>query len=316
MGCAESKPKPRGSTKPEKKQKKNIKNKSKKGPPATESSTSVSYDWFNKSDDGDNSLPSKDEIEDDNQSVSSELMLAVENGDADAVEELLTKGVSPNGVSHGTTALHKAAIRIEDTTQEIITLLIKHGANANQPDSSGARPLHAAARQRNAEAVRALLLTSPRRGARRKHADPMAKNNKDETPIHIAARTDNSMTLLKLVNSCPNPVDAITATTTEGDTAIHLAARHGRLNPLTTLIELHQFYNLSLDPVNQETYTPIQEAALNGHTAVVRLLREQGAHYDEVAREAYQKYREMFQVIDSPRSPRGNPRPDPRRAQA
>ena len=309
MGCSDSKHEKPSTTKPEKKptNEKKIR---------TAGSSSVGCgDWMDKSEVEKSEQPQQ-ETEDDCESVGSELMLAVENGDADAVEELLSKGMSPNGLSQGTTALHKAAIRIEDTTQEIITLLIKHGANANQADSSGARPLHAAARQRNAEAVKALLLTSPRRGAGRKHADPMAKNKKGETPIHVAARTDNSSTLLKLVNSCISPSEAITATTSEGDTAIHLAARHGRLNPLQTLVELHQHYELTLDPVNNETYTPIQEAALNGHTAVVRLLREEGAHYDDVAREAYQKYRAMFQVIDSPRSPRGNPRADPRRAQA
>ena len=208
-----------------------------------------------------------------------DLIHAVEHGKADAVEELLLKGISPNGMNHGMTPLHRAAFRVEKATYPIIRLLVKYDANVNGKDSSGGRPLHSAARQKNPDAVKALL-TGPT------IADPLAKNRNGETPIHTAASTDNIDTLSRLIDACHNTKDAVTSTTSSGNTPLHLAAHRGRLNSVSVLIELHRQHQVTLDPLNNGGYTPIQEAALEGHTAIVKTLKEAGATYDVVTREA------------------------------
>jgi ankyrin repeat protein len=105
----------------------------------------------------------------------------------DIAEQLLKNGASVAAVNRrGATPLHYAADGHPSSPgwnpaaqAEMITLLIKAGANPNAPDKSGVAPLHRSVRQRCASAVDSLL---------RNGATARLKNKSGSTPLHLAVQ--------------------------------------------------------------------------------------------------------------------------------
>lgn len=104
-----------------------------------------------------------------------ELTTAAAKGSAARVEDLLRQGAQVNGVNRfGRTALQVMMM----ASTSVATVLLKHGADPNVADrSTGATPLHDAARTGFVETVR--LLAEYR-------ADPQARDNTNCRPIDLA----------------------------------------------------------------------------------------------------------------------------------
>uniref|UniRef100_A0A8C6TBI2 Cyclin-dependent kinase inhibitor 2A/B (p15, inhibits CDK4) n=1 Tax=Neogobius melanostomus TaxID=47308 RepID=A0A8C6TBI2_9GOBI len=104
-----------------------------------------------------------------------DLTTAAATGNTAAVEQLLRSGAEVNGVNQfGRTALQVMMMGSLPVAQ----LLLKYGADPNVKDrSTGATPLHDAARTGFTDTVRLLVHF---------HADPNARDNKNCRPIDVA----------------------------------------------------------------------------------------------------------------------------------
>ncbi len=115
---------------------------------------------------------------------------ACEENDIQRVRELLEQGASPwvKGFS-GQTPVCRT------TSSEIVAMLKKEGADLDEQDADGDRPLHWA----NAEQTRALLEHG---------ADPNATNNEGQSPLHIVQSVAKAELLLAAGGSIEQAVDA------------------------------------------------------------------------------------------------------------
>ncbi|KAI1049595.1 hypothetical protein LB505_008073 [Fusarium chuoi] len=85
--------------------------------------------------------------------------------------------------TRGETPLHNVLASAEETVdQQILSLLLAHGAKINDVDRAGNTALHIAARRLDNHGAIALLITQG--------ADTAIRNSKNETPVHIAASGD------------------------------------------------------------------------------------------------------------------------------
>jgi len=104
------------------------------------------------------------------------LHLAVENGNKEVVELLLSKGACVKAVTkYNLTPLHLAA---ENGNKEVVELLLNNGADVNTVTNHSVTPLHLAASHGHKEVVELLLNNG---------ADVNAVNNSGWTPLHPAA---------------------------------------------------------------------------------------------------------------------------------
>lgn len=71
--------------------------------------------------------------------------------------------------------------------------------------------------------------------------------------------------------------DVVMATNRNGDTAFHIAARHGHV---IVMRQLHENFGVGLNHVNSDGKTALHEAAQNGHVECVCYLMETGCHVD------------------------------------
>lgn len=86
-----------------------------------------------------------------------ELLAAAERGDAAAVRAAIERGVSPVARDRDRwAAVHFAAARGHEDVARVV--LDASAANVNEPDRTGASPLHLAARGDHAGVVRLLVL--------------------------------------------------------------------------------------------------------------------------------------------------------------
>lgn len=110
-----------------------------------------------------------------------ELTTAAATGNTAAVQHLLESGAQVNGVNQfGQTALQVMMMGSLPVAQ----LLLKHGADPNVRDrSTGATPLHDAARTGFTDTVRLLLQFQ---------ANPNARDNKNCRPIDVAILSGNT----------------------------------------------------------------------------------------------------------------------------
>ena len=97
------------------------------------------------------------------------------------VDEILIKkaNVKTNPMKDAT-PLHLAIYREK---QEFVSLLIKHGADVDQPDCFGLTPLHLAAMRGNLDFVKMLSEAG---------ADLSKVDNKGQTPIDVAIKNEHN----------------------------------------------------------------------------------------------------------------------------
>lgn len=129
------------------------------------------------------------------QPLKSKLFSAIERGDAEAVQELMENGLTPNvRAPNGLTALQTAALKGQ---AQIAFVLISHGAKANLTTNNGLNDtaLHLSAESFSPESQK---LASELIKA---DADIDAFNSKGQTPLMIALEKDNLPLALHLLNN-------------------------------------------------------------------------------------------------------------------
>ena len=181
-----------------------------------------------------------------------ELRQAASDGDRAAVARLLAAGVDVNAASaSGGTALMYAAY---GDHAEVVRDLVEAGAKLDQGDRYGDPAIHWAAYGGAPAAVDALLEAG---------ADPTVVTHHGDA-LAIAMRRGFPEIVKSLVRH--------TGTAT-GDTSLHQAARAADAAAIEELLA-------DGDPVDAENrigYTPLMEAAREGHVAVVVRLLDAGA---------------------------------------
>ncbi|KAG2425842.1 hypothetical protein HXX76_013466 [Chlamydomonas incerta] len=123
----------------------------------------------------------------------------------------------------GISLLHHAAT---EGKVEALNALIKLGANLTAQDRDGDTPLHAAAAAGELGALKALLAAAPA-GAKE------VKNKLGLTPLHSTAQDSGAREVVQALLDAGVNKDA---TTTEGDTALHLAAKAKHLEAVRALL--------------------------------------------------------------------------------
>ena len=108
-----------------------------------------------------------------------------------------------------------------------------------------------------------------------------------ETPLHIVARQGNLAIFNLLVDAVKNfdkSQASLEAENKYGETAIYYAARYGKERIVQQLIN----NGAKVHVANEDGYTPLHVAALNGHTQIVRWLLEvvKGPEEKQAYREA------------------------------
>jgi ankyrin repeat protein len=136
-----------------------------------------------------------------------------------------TKGAITEG-ENGANALHVAAAD-EETTDLIDAILETRKFDINGVDSDGRTPLHHAISGTNREINARHLLE--------KGADPTIRNNKGDTPFHLAAQflTDTHVLGLMLGNEIKIDIDE---KNNDGETALHLAIDKSNVTAVRLLL--------------------------------------------------------------------------------
>ncbi|XP_065166554.1 serine/threonine-protein phosphatase 6 regulatory ankyrin repeat subunit A-like isoform X2 [Atheta coriaria] len=163
--------------------------------------------------------------------------------------------------SIGRTALHYAAVRGH---YNCVYTLVGIGSKVNVLDSEGCSALHlAAAYDMEAKCVEYLIAHK---------ADPLLKDIRGFTPIHYAVNGSNRLSLELLLKAIGKNINFLDVDMPE-TTPLHLAARHGELDILRSIIPYFPETNIK----TKEGYTPLLVAAREGHTPNVQMLLRYGA---------------------------------------
>ncbi|CAH2286050.1 serine threonine- phosphatase 6 regulatory ankyrin repeat subunit B-like [Pelobates cultripes] len=186
------------------------------------------------------------------------LHIAAERGHTTVVE-ILTEKFRSNVLARtkdGSTLMHIAS---QCGHPETALAFLKKGVLLHMPNKSGAVCLHAAAKRGHTAVVKALLQKGANVDARTKDnytalhiaaenckpqvvqtllgfgAQVQLKGGKvQETPLHIAARVKDGEKVVEMLLKSGADVNVEQE---DGETAMHVAARHGNLKVLTALIE-------------------------------------------------------------------------------
>ena len=167
----------------------------------------------------------------------------------------------------GRTPLHWAAVLGET---DIVTLLLKHGADHTLSDSNGAFPLHYAAQTDltdNGETVRAMVET---RGITDR------PDNDKATALMWAAVKGSAKVLEILLEKQCSQVDTVDI---NGQTALHKCTQAGHLLCVRVLIRHGSEVNIC----DKERHTPLFLACATGHRDIVEelLLNGTAPHLDD-----------------------------------
>jgi len=138
---------------------------------------------------------------------------------------------------------------------------IQHGADVNDDEYRGLRPLYLATKEGHLEV--ALYLIS-------KGADVNAKNIAGYTPLYFAVDRNDKFLVMMLLDLSADPNSKLTLT---GQTLLHQAAIKGYLDIARILIK----HDAEVNAKDIYLCTPCQWAAFFGHTDLVELLRKHGA---------------------------------------
>ena len=195
-----------------------------------------------------------------NQNGMTPLMLAVSNGKKKAMEMLLERGADINQPNqNGETPLMLA---VSNDNEEAIKLLLDKGANINQPNQIGWTPLMLAVVNDKEEAMKLLLDNG---------ADINQLNNTGMTALMIATflSNENKKATKLLLDKKPS----IDQANNIGMTALMMAASHGNEEAIKLLLD----NGADINKPNNTGMTALMMAASRGHEKATKLLLDKGA---------------------------------------
>ncbi|XP_063969897.1 serine/threonine-protein phosphatase 6 regulatory ankyrin repeat subunit B-like [Lytechinus pictus] len=184
------------------------------------------------------------------------LYMASRLGHLDAVNVLISRGISVNAESHrGQIPLHAAAAtgRIQ-----VVETLIENGSDLNKTDIDGWTPLHAAVQNGHLEVVRYLMW----KGA-------IDIKCRGMTSLHIAAQSGHFDIVKHLNHGVANVNDEDNL----GRIPLHSAAMKGDIELVHYLVEQGSDVNKG----DSDGWTPMHEALQSGNLFIVQYLLEKGA---------------------------------------
>lgn len=133
------------------------------------------------------------------------LHLAAASGSVPIIEYLISQGISKERTnSKGQTPLHSAAAQ---GCKKAISILLALEADLKARDLQGNIPLHSAAAMGQADAVKWLAICA--QAFKMADAGPQARNNKNETPLHLAALANHEKTIRVLITELGANKDAL-----------------------------------------------------------------------------------------------------------
>ncbi|CAK7272636.1 hypothetical protein SEPCBS119000_005230 [Sporothrix epigloea] len=200
------------------------------------------------------------------------LYRAAEAGHIAMVEELLRYRANPNVIvrsRQGQTALFPACFRGHN---QIVRLLLDHGADVRIRDREGRTPLLYLASEKDKvkwtmDTLRLLLGHG--------HANPEVRDNIGRTPLLWAATNGNLQLVEALLNgSLGGTVADVSAANNRGRSALHLAAEANH----EAMVRLLLKYEADPNATSDGGWTPLHNAVQNGHEAVVSLLLDADAN--------------------------------------
>ena len=100
-------------------------------------------------------------------------------------------------------------------------------------------------------------------------ADPNARNEDGDTPLHIAAWNGQTEAIAALLDAGADP----NARNEDGDTPLHIAAWNGQTEAIAALLDAGADPNAR----NEDGDTPLHIAAWNGQTEAIAALIDAGA---------------------------------------
>ncbi|MCB9765980.1 MAG: ankyrin repeat domain-containing protein [Alphaproteobacteria bacterium] len=194
------------------------------------------------------------------------LHAAASDGDLTALDALLKKGASPNGMNPCAPGLPTPLIAAAFNGHgAVVRRLLDLGVDLEAVNVQGRTALHQASDQGHAGIVRLLLEAG---------ADADRASLYDHTPLHIAAWQDH-FDVVKALLAAKARVDSVDV---NGDTPLALAATEAVPDVVQALLEA----GASVEQPNHYGQTPLVRAAMSGQDVNVRLLRAAGADLGRV----------------------------------
>ena len=194
---------------------------------------------------------------------SSPLCEAALNGHEDVVVVLLEHGADVSALdTEGRHCLHFAALQ---GYEAVVILLIEHAADVSALDKEGRAPLHLAASCGHAAASTLLI----------EHvADVSAQDNSGCSPLHLAANFGHNGHAA-VIQLLLDKGAEVSAQNHAGEMPIHSAALHGYEAIVTPLID----HGADLSAADHSGRAPLHLAAKGGHEAVIQILLDKGADH-------------------------------------
>lgn len=203
------------------------------------------------------------------------LLDAVEQNHVDRVRALLKQGANSNAQGAHSKALHSAAYGGYTT---IVELLLRYGAEPNEPDQTGLYPLHVAASEGQTAVCNRLIKAG---------ASKEQRNTSGGTALHLAAAGNYAATCNALLKAGCN----LEACSSDGSTPLLTASALGNKGAVKTLLKA----GARRDAQNDQGQTAlllalwnVQSSRLNDWEHVLevdgkpmRYYLEQGALYGE-----------------------------------
>ncbi|RZC41502.1 Ankyrin repeat domain containing protein [Asbolus verrucosus] len=163
----------------------------------------------------------------------------------------------------GFTPLHYAS---QSGNLEIVKLLTKKSSKINKPNKHGRTPLHMAATKGSVPIVEHLL---------EQGASVDLEDREGDTPLDDALKAEHPQ-VFKILSSRLSKISNIDATNSRGRTILHVASKAG----LSNLVEFFLSKNASVDIVDNDGNTPLDDALFNRRFDVFALLQQKLKLFD------------------------------------
>ena len=207
------------------------------------------------------------------------LHYAAQRKHAEVVELLGKNGTDCNTLTSkqdgARSAIHLVLLKQGPSSNgaECIRLLLRYGANIEQPDGAGRTPLHWAAQRGWPGRVKWLISNKAK-------LEATTDDRHERTPLHIAVEGGHLKTTRALLDAGSNKDAAMKSPS--GKTALHVATEGNSID----LVEELLARKANVDPIYikvvlvVEGETPLSIATRNESIAIMRLLLEAGAAVD------------------------------------